>query len=80
MITYVYFVRFRVVKSSSGTLDRPVEGSLILRRERFIRTNKDLEDIERYVERYVEGKVEKVEILMLSLLHALSDIHESERN
>ncbi len=71
MITYVYFVRFRVVTSSSGTLDEPVEGSLIMKRKKFVTTNKDLEDIERYVGRHAGGKAE---ILVLNLLHGLSDI------
>lgn len=71
MITYVYFVRFRVVTSSSGTFNKPVEGSLIVKRARFISTNEDLEDIEHYVERYVEGDVVRVEILALSTLHGL---------
>ena len=73
MVTYVYFVRFRIVTSNLGTLDKPVEGSLILERAKFISANEDLEDIEYYIERYVEGNVVKVEILALSLLHGLSD-------
>lgn len=75
MITYVYFVRFRVVRSHPGVVGgETVEGSLILKKGKFISANEDLEGIEQYVERYAEGNVKKVEILTLNLLHGPSDI------
>lgn len=75
MITHVYFVRFRVMTSSSGTLNKPVEGSFIMKRAKFISANKDLEDVKQYVTKYVvKDDVKKVEILALSHLHGPSDI------
>lgn len=67
MITYVYFVRFRVLRDVPGVVGgESVEGSFILRRGKSISASKDLEDVETYVERYVDGDVKKVEILVLS--------------
>ena len=72
--TDVYFVRFKAFRAFGAVDYVPFEGSLIVRRTKSISTNSDLQAIEQYVARYLEGDVNKVEILALNLLHSLSDI------